>query len=615
MQLTIKARLLACLAALAFGMLAIGLSGLVSSAMMEGRMLTIISDRLEPMQELKVVSDMYAVNTVDAVHKVRAGALSAAEARRSISAARSEIDKNWQIYSASQMSEEEKALADQVSADMPKANAAVDKAEQIIVSGDTAALQAFADKELYPAVDPVTANLAALVDLQTRAAREDAAGATRIFKASMIVMGVIALVAIGLLAFAANVILNKVSAPLQAMTNAMRKLAGGDNDIQIPAADRTDELGQMAGAVAIFRDAAIAKLKADAEIVEAKTRAERDRLAASEAAIAEQQGLVIRSFGVGLEKLAAGDLTYRVQDDLPPQYEKLRGDFNGAMGKLQETMKIIIGNADGIRNGSREIMTASDDMARRTEQQAAGLEETAAALEEITVTVKKTAEGAREAHRVVGAAKVDAESGGAVVMRAISAMSEIEASSQQITQIITVIDEIAFQTNLLALNAGVEAARAGDAGKGFAVVASEVRALAQRSAEAAKEINGLITASTAQVNTGADLVGQTGQALTRIVGQVGQIDTVVAEIAASAQEQATGLNQVNVAVNQMDQVTQQNAAMVEESTAASHALSREADTLAGLMRQFDVGQAATYGADSRNPVHAAQDRVARAMRG
>ncbi|PXA81291.1 chemotaxis protein, partial [Caulobacter sp. D4A] len=206
---------------------------------------------------------------------------------------------------------------------------------------------------------------------------------------------------------------------------------------------------------------------------------------------------------------------------------------------------------------------------------------------------RRAAEGAGTARRSVDAARKDAEAGGAVVERAVAAMTQIEASSREIGNIIGVIDEIAFQTNLLALNAGVEAARAGDAGKGFAVVASEVRALAQRSAEAAKEIKGLIGASGQQVDEGVALVGQTGEALRRITAGVLEINHTVAEIAAGAQEQATGLAQVNVAVNQMDQATQQNAAMVEQSTAASHSLSNEAAELARLVGRFKIGGGAS----------------------
>jgi methyl-accepting chemotaxis protein len=590
MTWTIKTRLLSCLAALGVGMAAIGLAGFVANGVANQRMQSVITDRVEPMQQLKAVSDMYAVNIVDSAHKARSGELPMAKAAENVAAAKSTIAENWKVYSATQMTTEEKALADQVTAAMPAADATVETLQGLLKAGDAAGLQAFVDGKLYPTIDPVTANVGALVDLQTRVAHEDGAAAKTAGNIATGVMAVFALIAAGLMAFATNVVIAKVSAPLQAMTAAMRRLAGGDNGITIPAVGQKDELGQMASAVQVFKDNAIAKLRADAEVAAAKERSEAERQAAAAQAVAEQQELVVQSFGVGLDRLAHGDLTYRVNDALPVEYEKLRADFNGAAGKLQDAMTVIVGNADGIRAGSREITHASDDMARRTEQQAASLEETAAALEEITATVKRTADGAKEARRVVGAAKTDAESGGQVVATAVQAMGEIEKSSAQIGNIIGVIDEIAFQTNLLALNAGVEAARAGEAGRGFAVVAQEVRALAQRSADAAKEIKALITASTEQVDAGVELVGKTGEALTRIVAQVAQINGVVAEIAASAQEQATGLEQVNSAVSQMDQATQQNAAMVEESTAASHALSREADNLTQLMGQFSVGQ-------------------------
>jgi methyl-accepting chemotaxis protein len=590
MTWTIKTRLLACLAALGVGMVAIGLSGFIANGVANQRMQSVIRDRVEPMQQLKAVSDMYAVNIVDSAHKARSGELPMSKAAENVEGAKATIGKNWQAYAATEMTDEEKALADKVTAAMPAADATVETLQGLLKANDAAGLQAFVDTKLYPSIDPVTANVGALVDLQTRVAHEDGVAARTAGAIATAVMGVIALIAAGLMAFATNVVIRKVSSPLQAMTAVMRRLADGDNTVAIPAVGQKDELGQMAGAVQVFKDNAIAKLRADEEMAQAKARSEAERQAIAAKAIAEQQELVVQSFGVGLSSLAAGDLTYRVNDDLPVEYEKLRGDFNAALTKLQDTMKVIIGNADGIRAGSREITNASDDMARRTEQQAAGLEETAAALEEITSTVKRTAAGAQEARRVVDVAKTDAETGGQVVAEAVAAMGEIEKSSSQIGNIIGVIDEIAFQTNLLALNAGVEAARAGEAGRGFAVVAQEVRALAQRSADAAKEIKALINASTQQVGSGVDLVGKTGEALQRIVAQVGQINGVVAEIAASAQEQATGLEQVNVAVNQMDQVTQQNAAMVEQSTAASHALSREADNLTQLMGQFSVGQ-------------------------
>ena len=382
-----------------------------------------------------------------------------------------------------------------------------------------------------------------------------------------------------------------IARPIGAMTNAMGRLAAGDQAVEVPAIGRKDEVGSMADAVQTFKDAAIEKVRLEADAAAQRLEAEEQHRAAEaeRAQIAKEQEQVVTDLASGLEKLSGGVLTYRLNRAFAPAYEKLRSDFNAAMEGLQATMKTVAENAGAVHTASGEISQASDNLSRRTEQQAASLEETAAALDQITATVRKTAEGAGQARDAVGAARGDAERSGIVVRDAVSAMSEIEGSAQQISQIIGVIDEIAFQTNLLALNAGVEAARAGDAGRGFAVVASEVRALAQRSADAAKEIKTLISASSQQVDRGVGLVGETGKVLERILEQVTQINGVVAEIAASAQEQATGLQQVNTAVNQMDQVTQQNAAMVEEATAASHALAGEAETLSKLISRFELG--------------------------
>jgi methyl-accepting chemotaxis protein len=407
-----------------------------------------------------------------------------------------------------------------------------------------------------------------------------------------------------------------IATPIKGLSSTMDHLSRGDFEARVEGEDRRDEIGGMARSVQVFKDAGLEKRRLEAETVAQRGLTEQERVRGEQikAQTAKEQAQVVTSIGAGLERLTAGDLTFQLKDAFPGDYEKLRTDFNGAMSQLRQTMKTVVGRTQGLRSGGQEITQASDDLSKRTEQQAASLEETAAALDQITATVKKTADGAIAARKVVAVAKDDAEKSSAIVLQAVGAMTRIEDSSRQISQIIGVIDEIAFQTNLLALNAGVEAARAGDAGRGFAVVASEVRALAQRSAEAAKEIKALISASSEQVAQGVDLVGQTGSALARIAEQVAQINGVVSEIAASAQEQATGLHQVNAAVNQMDQVTQQNAAMVEEATAAAHSLREETDALSELISQFRVGDTGAMDVSAPsprkpNPVHAVQQKI------
>ncbi|WP_425992732.1 methyl-accepting chemotaxis protein [Brevundimonas sp. TWP2-3-2] len=429
------------------------------------------------------------------------------------------------------------------------------------------------------------------------AANEAAFASTRLTLMVGVGLALILSVAFGL------ILTRGIVGPVNNMIGYMRRLIGGDTNFEVPCVVRKDEFGEMGRSVIAFRDAAIEKTRLEAEGAALRGQSDEERARNQRAAdaAAREQASVVAALGEGLDHLTRGDLTYTLTQSFPDDYVKLKEDFNAAIGQLKDAMSVVAGNVSAIRSGAGEIAQASDDLSRRTEQQAASLEETAAALDEITATVNRTASGARQASETVQAAKGDAETSGNVVRDAVGAMGAIEKSAQEISQIIGVIDEIAFQTNLLALNAGVEAARAGDAGRGFAVVASEVRALAQRSAEAAKEIKVLISASTSQVNAGVALVGQTGEALQRIVGRVAEIDGLVSEIAASAQEQATGLQQVNTAVNQMDQVTQQNAAMVEQSTAASHSLSQEAETLAGSVSRFQIGAVAHAPAERGAP--------------
>jgi methyl-accepting chemotaxis protein len=415
-------------------------------------------------------------------------------------------------------------------------------------------------------------------------------GVMKVYDDAVVTIATVAALVAIVLCLAAGFLARMSFRPLKDIAGRVEALAKGDLATMIRYSDRRDEIGAVARSLDVLRETSVRAKELEAEAAQTRASAEQERLQNGEtrAAAAQEQAFVVENIAIGLSQLAEGNLTYRIEG-FPAEYAKLETDFNAAMAQLQETMRIVSGNTQAIRSGTGEISHAADDLSRRTEQQAASLEETAAALDEITATVRKTAEGAGHAHKVVSQAKTEAEHSGEVVRNAVAAMGEIETSAGQISQIIGVIDEIAFQTNLLALNAGVEAARAGEAGRGFAVVAQEVRALAQRSAEAAKEIKALISASTAQVSSGVGLVGETGRTLARIVAHVAEINGIVSEIAASATEQATGLAEVNTAVNQMDQVTQQNAAMVEQSTAASHALAQEAEDLAGLIARFQVG--------------------------
>lgn len=323
------------------------------------------------------------------------------------------------------------------------------------------------------------------------------------------------------------------------------------------------------------------------------------------AARSAEQSQIVSMLAAGLKQIAEGNLTHRLTDSVAADYEQLKVDFNAAIEKLQakvgHALEAVMTSAETIRNGTRDMSMAADDLSRRTEQQAAALEETTSAIASISDTVIKTAEGAKVARSTVSTAREEAQHSGEIVGKAVDAMRLIEESSQRVAQIISVIDEIAFQTNLLALNAGVEAARAGDAGRGFAVVASEVRSLAQRAAEAAKEIKTLIARSSEHVTVGSKLVSDTGTALTRIVQRVNEINKLIEEIATSAHEQATGINQVNTTLREMDQSTQQNAAMVEQSTAAIHALAGEADTMAAEMAKFEISGGASSNAQRANP--------------
>ncbi|MBB1250450.1 methyl-accepting chemotaxis protein [Rhizobium sp. G21] len=423
-------------------------------------------------------------------------------------------------------------------------------------------------------------------------------------------------VILSICALTLSIILFRVTGPITALTRCMTALAHGDSAIAVPSLRRHDEVGEMARALEVFRQAAIHNADLERQTEETRKRSEEERLDVQRRAEQEADERLNQATGAlasGLRSLAAGDLLCQIDHPFAEQFEPLRRDFNASVQQLRDALVGVGQAARMVRDGSAEISQASDNLSNRTEQQAASLEETAAALEEVTANVQATAKRASEARDLVRGARSRAETSSAVVSNAVTAMGKIEHSSKQISQIIGVIDEIAFQTNLLALNAGVEAARAGEAGKGFAVVAQEVRELAQRSANAAKEIKALIGNSETAVAEGVRLVSDTGEGLSAIAEVVQAINAHMDAIAVAAQEQASGLGEVNTAVNHMDQATQQNAAMVEQMNAAGVSLAQESARLGELMASFRIGAAATASqAQSRPRPVAAAPRTASA---
>jgi methyl-accepting chemotaxis protein len=420
---------------------------------------------------------------------------------------------------------------------------------------------------------------------------------------TFVAAGSLAIVIAGAIWFA----ITGIARPIQTITQSMNTLAKGDADTAIPFAGRADEIGEMAAAVEVFRANALEtrRLEQEADTQRTQSEEQRRRTAEEERVRAQTMAQATSGLADGLKQLAAGNLTFQLSQSFAQEFESLRDDFNRAVEQLRETMTSVTQSTSSIDSGSREVSQSAEDLSKRTEQQAASLEETAAALDEITTNVANSSKRAEEARTVAIQANESARQSGAVVANAVDAMGKIEQSSNQISNIIGVIDDIAFQTNLLALNAGVEAARAGEAGKGFAVVAQEVRELAQRSATAAKEIKELIRNSSVEVGNGVHLVSQTGEALKTIESYIVTINQHMDAIATSSREQSVGLSEVNTAVNQMDQVTQQNAAMVEEANAAGATLANEAGRLRELVAQFQLS-----GSSSGHAVRRSQPSIA-----
>ncbi|MBW6425980.1 HAMP domain-containing protein [Rhizobium sp. XQZ8] len=451
---------------------------------------------------------------------------------------------------------------------------------------ETSARKAVSDA--FSKVDPILQNFHEAIS-KSRNIQEAAGRASE--SRAILFASTAVLALIGLLLFLSTSIGRSISQQVVQMAEAMRQMASGHLETIIPCLGDRTEIGSMALAVDIFRKNALENQRLESEAERQRDLAETQRLRTveSDRLRSEEMTMATRGLAQGLKHLAAGDLTFQLRETFAHEFEDLRSDFNSTITQLRETLATVAQATDAIDTGSYEISASAQDLSKRTEQQATSLEETAAALDQITTNVVNSTKRAEEARTFAIQANDSATKSGQVVADAVTAMGRIESSSGQISKIIGVIDDIAFQTNLLALNAGVEAARAGEAGKGFAVVAQEVRELAQRSAQAAREIKDLIGKSAVEVETGVRLVRETGTALHKIETFISTINHHMESIATSAKEQSVGLSEVNTAVNQMDQVTQQNAAMVEEASAAGATLANEAGKLRDLLCQFKLG--------------------------
>jgi len=625
--MTIRTLLFSVLAVLAICMAVLGASGQLALSDSNESIRTTYEDRLIPMRDLKRISDMYGVNIVDAVHKAEMGQTSAPEALKSIQEAELEIDRRMKSYLATEIEGPELVMVNGLRPLIAASNALVAEIKTTLAANDRAKLEVLRTKKLYQTIDPVSEGIGKLIDLQLEYAQknsQDAAASYARFQKVSIGLYIAAALVIGL---AVYIVVFRIARRISGMNGAMTHLAGGDVQTVIPSTDSRDEIGEMAKSVQVFKDNMIARERAEADIAAQRAEAEAQRAAREAreaAAIKEISGLCdeisagnltsrlnegdkegflltmsqqLNSLTAMLQAmtgemadvtaaLSEGDVTRSVAGDYHGVFATLKDSVNSMSSQLKEIAFKLNESALLVRDASSEISTGSTDLAQRTESQAASIEETAASMHEITSTVKNNAENAQAANQMSVTARAAAEKGGVVMQNAVSSMGKIEGSAQKIAEIVGMMEEIAFQTNLLALNASVEAARAGEAGKGFAVVAQEVRSLAQRSAGASKDIKALISDSNQQVREGAKYVNEAEVALQDIVGSVKKVSDIVAEIAAASKEQATGLDQINQAVTNMDEMTQRNGALVEETSASAQQLAGQAAELASIVSFF-----------------------------
>ena len=623
--MSIKLRLTLSLVLLVVSLVVVGLAGVVALNGASDRTRTIVVDRVEPLRQLKLVADAYAVNIVDTVHKMRAGSLTWDQGRISIEGAETIINREWANYLSTYLTDEEKGLAGKVIARIATAAPALQRLHGIVADKDHDALLKFAEAALYPAVDPIGAGISALIDLQVRVAGEEYVAAEALRTQSLEIMAGIAVAAALVFAFAVKSVILGVSRPLVRMQNVVTRIAGGDIDTTVPDQHLKDEIGTIAAAVQVFQDNCV--IMRDMGVADAvRLAAERERAAAMTRLVTGLSGVVAAAVegdfsgrieasfndadlgsvatgvnnlvatverGVGeaasvLSSLARTDLTQRMSGDHRGAFARLKDDINAVTDTLAGIVARLRTASGGVRTATGEILSGANDLADRTTRQAAAIEETSAAMEHLAQTVSENARRTDEASVVARGAAAAAEGAGEVMRKATGAMERISASSAKISNIIGLIDDIAFQTNLLALNASVEAARAGDAGKGFAVVAVEVRRLAQSAASASADIKTLIEQSATEVSGGTRLVSEASQKLLAMMDGVRQNRSLLESVAKASSEQSGAITEITTSIRQLDEMTQHNAALVEETNAAIEETEGQATALDQIVEIFHL---------------------------
>lgn len=571
---TIRAKLTLCLILFAVAILALVATLAAVTKSDSAAFQTLLADRIVPLRDLKVVADAYAVAIVDASHKARNGNLSMAAAAAQVRDGRAEIDTRWKTYRATYIAAHELVLADAAERRMQEADQKVAELQSILERADRPALDRIVVKDLYPAIDPVSTALGALVEEQIVVATQVSEDALWFDRWAMIASVAIALIAGAVWFFSLLISRNAIIRPIGTLADTMEELAGDAKDADIPYRGQHDEIGRMARACEIFRVAAV------------------DRARAEEEAAATQKQVTSALRGA-ISAISMGDLSRDIHDPFPQDYEPVRQDYNAALLRLRGLIGAVTASTRGITAGTAEIAIATDDLARRTQGNAASLEQTNAAIATIGHRSGRVAESAAQTLKSAGEAAQSVRNGRAIAASASDAMARVADSARGIDGVIEGLDKIAFQTRVLAMNAAVEAGRAGEAGRGFAVVADLVSALAMRAEEEAKRARDQLTVTQSEVGSAVELVGRVDAALVHIASATGQVHSLLSAMSGENDAQAEAILEIAASVATMDQSTQQNAAMVEETSAAARSLRSEVDMLAAQAAQFDTGSASS----------------------